>query len=60
MDFCDEERSQEAHESKINPCALLFRKSSGTTAKLSYIGHVRMGNFNGLCGAGQRATSKAE
>ena len=48
VDFRGEKRRRETHESKTDPDALLFRKSSGTTAKLSYMGHVLMENRNGL------------
>lgn len=48
VDFRGEKRCRATHESKTDPDALLFRKSSGTTAKLSYMGHVLMENRNGL------------
>ena len=48
MDFRGEKRSRDTHESKTDPDALLFRKSKGTTAKLSYMGHLLMENRHGL------------
>ncbi len=47
-DFRGEKRSRETHESKRDPDALLFRKSKGTAAKLSYLGHLLMENRHGL------------
>jgi len=48
VDFHGEKRSRDTHESKTDPDALLFKKSKGTAAKLSYMGHVLMENRNGL------------
>ena len=48
VDFRGEKRSRDTHESKTDPDALLFRKSKGTTAKLSYMGHLLMENRHGL------------
>jgi len=48
VDFRGEKRSRATHESKTDPDALLFRKSKGTTAKLSYMGHLLMENRHGL------------
>jgi len=48
VDFRGEKRSRETHESKTDPDALLFKKSKGTTAKLSYMGHLLMENSHGL------------
>ena len=48
MDFHGEQRKNETHESKTDPDARLFRKSKGSEAKLSYLGHVLMENRNGL------------
>ncbi len=48
VDFHGEKRSNETHESTTDPDAKLARKSSGTTAKLSYSAHALMENRNGL------------
>ena len=66
MDFRGEKRRRETHESKTDPDALLFRKSlfrksQGTTAKLSYMGHLLMENHHGLIVAQvTQATGTAE
>ena len=48
VDFHGEKRKNETHESTTDPDARLFRKSKGSEAKLSYLGHVMMENRNGL------------
>jgi len=48
VDFHGEKRKNETHESTTDPDARLFRKSRGSEAKLSYLGHVMMENRNGL------------
>jgi len=48
VDFRGEKRSRETHESKTDPDAPLFRKSKGTAARLSYMGHLLMENRHGL------------
>jgi transposase len=48
VDFRGEKRKNQTHESTTNPDARLFTKSSGSQAKLSYMGHVLMENRNGL------------
>ena len=48
MDFHGEERSNQTHESKTDPDALLARKSKGKEAKLSYSGNLLVENRNGL------------
>jgi transposase len=62
VDFRGEKRSRETHESKTDPDALLFRKSKGTAAKLSYMGHLLMENRHGLVVDAQvtQATGTAE
>lgn len=62
VDFHGEKRSRDTHESKTDPDALLFKKSKGTAAKLSYMGHVLMENRHGLVvkAAVSQATGKAE
>ena len=46
----------------LTPDALLFRKSKGTAAKLSYMGHLLMENRHGLVVDAQvtQATGRAE
>jgi len=41
-------RSNETHESKTDPDAKLYRKSSGSEARLSYLGHTLVENRSGL------------
>jgi transposase len=48
VDFHGEKRKNETHESRSDPDARLFKKSKGSEAKLSYLGHVLMENRNGL------------
>src|ERR1700680_4368787 len=48
VDFRGEKRKNQTHESTTDPDARLFTKSSGSQAKLSYMGHVMMENRNGL------------
>src|SRR5271155_1664816 len=48
VDFHGEKRKNQTHESTTDPDARLFRKSPGSEAKLSYLGHVLMENRNGL------------
>ena len=48
VDFRGEKRKNQTHESTTDPDARLFTKSSGSQAKLSYMGHVLMENRNGL------------
>jgi hypothetical protein len=47
-DFRDDKRSRETHEAKTDPDPLLFRKSKGTTAKLSYMGGLLLENRHAL------------
>jgi len=49
VNFHGEKRSNRTHRSTTDPEARLYRKSSGTTAKLCYIGNAIMENRNGLC-----------
>jgi transposase len=53
---------RDTHESKTDPEARLYRKSSGGEFKLSYLGHVLMENRSGLPVAGTvtQATTQAE
>jgi transposase len=47
-DFHGEQRSNATHQSTTDPEARLYKKSKGSEAKLSYLGHVLMENRNGL------------
>src|SRR5499427_10338223 len=44
VDFHGEKRKNETHASTTDPDARLFKKSKGSEAKLSYLGHVLMEN----------------
>jgi transposase len=46
--FHGQQRRNDTHESRTDPDAKLYRKSSGSEAKLSYLGHVMIENRNGL------------
>jgi transposase len=48
VDFHGERRSNQTHESKSDPDALLARKGPGKEAKLSYSGNLLIENRNGL------------
>jgi transposase len=48
VDFHGEKRKNETHASTTDPDARLFKKSKGSEAKLSYLGHVLIENRNGL------------
>jgi transposase len=48
VDFHGQKRSNETHESKTDPDALLARKGKGKEAKLSYHGDLLIENRNGL------------
>ena len=48
VDFHGEKRKNQTQESTTDPDARLFKKSKGSEAKLSYLGHVLMENRNGL------------
>jgi transposase len=47
-DFHGQQRRNDTHESRTDPDAKLYRKSGGSEAKLSYLGHVLIENRNGL------------
>jgi transposase len=47
-DFHGERRSNDTHQSTTDPEARLYKKSKGSEAKLSYLGHGLMENRNGL------------
>lgn len=46
--FHGDKRNNETHESKTDPDAKLYRKSSGSEARLSYLGHTLVENHSGL------------
>jgi transposase len=48
VDFHGQKRSNETHESKADPDALLARKGPGKEAKLSYNGNLQVENRSGL------------
>ena len=48
VNFHGEKRSNQTHQSRTDPEAMLYRKSGGSESKLSYLGHVWMENRNGL------------
>ena len=48
VDFHGQQRSNETHQSKTDPDALLARKGNGKEAKLSYNGNLLVENRNGL------------
>ena len=48
VDFHGETRKNQTHKSTTDSDARLFKKSQGSEAKLSYLGHVLMENRNGL------------
>jgi len=62
VDFHGEKRTNQTHESKTDPDALLARKSKGKEAKLSYGGNLLVENRNGLIVASTvwEATGTAE
>jgi len=46
--FHGDRRTNQTHESKTDPDAKLYRKSSGGEARLSYLGHTLVENRSGL------------
>src|SRR3954465_1976513 len=48
VNFHEEKRSNQTHQSTTDPDAMLAKKGAGKEAKLSYSGHVLMENRNGL------------
>jgi transposase len=48
VNFHGEKRSNQTHQSTTDPEARLYKKSTGSEAKLAYLGHVLMENRNGL------------
>lgn len=47
-DFRGEKRLNDTHESKTDPDARSYKKSKGSEARISYLGHTLMENRNGL------------
>lgn len=47
-DFRGESRLNDTHESRTDPEAKNYKKSKGSEAKMSYLGHTLMENRNGL------------
>ena len=48
VNFRGQRRSNETHRSTTDPEARLYKKTKGSEAKLSYLGHVLMENRHGL------------
>jgi transposase len=48
VDFHGERRNNETHQSTTDPDARLYKKSQGSEAKMSYLGHALMENRHGL------------
>jgi transposase len=48
VNFHGEKRGNETHQSTTDPDARLYRKSKGSEAKMSYLGHALMENRHGL------------
>jgi transposase len=48
VNFRGEERKNDTHQSRTDPDARLFKKTSGSEAKLAYLGHLLMENRHGL------------
>jgi transposase len=48
VNFHGEKRSNEKHQSTTDPDARLYKKSKGSEAKMSYLGHALMENHHGL------------
>ena len=48
VNFRGEARKNDTHQSTTDPDARLFKKTTGTEAKLAYLGHLLMENRHGL------------
>jgi transposase len=48
VNFRGEERKNDTHQSTTDPDARLFKKTTGSEAKLAYLGHLLMENRHGL------------
>lgn len=62
VNFHNEERTNETHQSSTDPDSRFLRKGKGKEAKLCFMGHVVMENRNGLAVGGRvtRATGTTE
>jgi transposase len=62
VNFRGETRRNDTHQSTTDPEARLYKKSSGSKATLSFLGHVMMENRNGLVVSAEftKATGTAE
>jgi hypothetical protein len=49
-DFHGQKRSNETHASTTDPESRLYRKAAGREARLCYVGHVTMENWQRACG----------
>ena len=48
INYRHQKRSNNTHQSKTDPQARLYKKSSGSEARLAYLGHILTENRNGL------------
>ena len=48
INYRNQKRSNDTHQSKTDPLARLYKKSSGSEARLAYLGHILTENRNGL------------
>jgi IS5 family transposase len=48
INYRKQKRSNDTHQSTTDPLARLYKKSSGSEAKLAYLGHILTENRNGL------------
>jgi transposase len=48
VNFRGDERKNDTHQSTTDPDARLFKKTTGSEAKLAYLGHLLMDNRHGL------------
>src|SRR6059036_3763441 len=48
VNFRGDERKNDTHQSTTDPDARLYKKSTGSEAKLAYVGHLLMENRHGL------------
>lgn len=55
--FHGDKRTNETHESKTDPTARLYKKSSGKESKLAYLGHIVTENRHGLIAGAMTTTA---
>ena len=62
INYRNQKRSNDTHQSTTDPLARLYKKSSGSEARLAYLGHILTENRNGLVVNTRvtQATGKAE